>query len=116
MSKDRAGKFITQLSGYKTFIPNPLPPYPPIKYDDQLQFLLSEADRALARLDGVSSVLPNPDPFIAMYTKKEALLSSQIEGTRASLEGLLAFEAGLKPKSVAALSELLFKKIQGQVL
>jgi len=98
MSKGRAGKFVTQLSGYETFIPNPLPPYPPIKYDDQLQFLLSEADRALARLDGVSSVLPNPDPFIAMYTKKESLLSSQIEGTQASLEGVLAFEAGLKPK------------------
>jgi len=98
MSEGRAGKFITQLSGYKTFIPNPLPPYPPFKYDDQLQFLISEADRALARLDGVSSVLPNPDPFIAMYTKKEALLSSQIEGTQASLEGVLAFEAGLKPK------------------
>ncbi len=98
MDKGRAGKFITHLSGYMTFIPNPLPPYPPIKYDDQLQFLLSEADRALARLDGVSSVLPNPDHFIAMYTKKEALLSSQIEGTQASLEGVLAFEAGLKPK------------------
>ena len=98
MDKGRAGKFIAHLSGYMTFIPNPLPPYPPIKYDDQLQFLLSEADRALARLDGVSSVLPNPDHFIAMYTKKEALLSSQIEGTQASLEGVLAFEAGLKPK------------------
>jgi len=98
MDKGRAGKFIAHLSGYMTFIPNPLPPYPPIKYDDQLQFLLSEADRALAQLDGVSSVLPNPDPFIAMYTKKEALLSSQIEGTQASLEGVLAFEAGLKPK------------------
>jgi len=98
MDKDRAGKFVTHLSGYMTFIPNPLPPYPPIKYDDQLQFLLSEADRALARLDGVSSILPNPDHFIAMYTKKEALLSSQIEGTQASLEGVLAFEAGLKPK------------------
>jgi len=98
MDKDRAGKFITQLSGYKTFIPDTLPPYSPIKYDDQLQFLLSEADRALARLDGASSVLPNPGHFIAMYTKKEALLSSQIEGTQASLEGVLAFEAGLKPK------------------
>ena len=98
MSKHIAGKFITQLSGYETFIPNTLPPYPPFKYDDQLQFLLSEADLALARLDGVSSVLPNPEPFIAMYTKKEALLSSQIEGTQASLEGVLAFEAGLKPK------------------
>jgi len=98
MSKDRAGKFITQLGGYKAFIPNVLPPDPPIKYDDRLQFLLSEADRALARLDGVSSVLPNPDLFIAMYTKKEALLSSQIEGTQASLEGILAFEADLRPK------------------
>ena len=98
MTKGRAGQFITQLSGYETFIPTPLPPYPPFKYDDQLQFLLSEAERALARLDGVSSVLPNPDAFIATFTKKEALLSSQIEGTQASLEGVLAFEAGLKPK------------------
>jgi len=104
MDKDRAGKFITQLSGYKTFIPDPLPPYPPIKYDDQLQFLLSEADRALARLDGVSSVLPNPDHFIAMYTKKEALLSSQIEGIQASLEGVLGFEGCLKPKIVSIYS------------
>jgi len=98
MTKDIAGKFISQLSGYKSFIPNPLPPEPPIKYDDRFQFLLSEADRALARLDGVASVLPNPDLFIAMYTKKEALLSSQIEGTQASLEGVLAFEADWKPK------------------
>ena len=98
MIKDIAGKFISQLSGYKSFIPNPLPPEPPIKYDDRFQFLLSEADRALARLDGVASVLPNPDLFIAMYTKKEALLSSQIEGTQASLEGVLAFEADWKPK------------------
>jgi Fic family protein len=98
MTKDRAGKFISQLSGYKSFIPTPLPPEPPIKYNDRFQFLLSEADRALARLDGLASVLPNPDLFIAMYTKKEALLSSQIEGTQASLEGVLAFEADWRPK------------------
>ncbi len=98
MIKDRAGKYISQLSGYKSFIPNPLPPKPPIKYNDRFLFLLSEADRALARLDGVASVLPNPDLFIAMYTKKEALLSSQIEGTQASLEGVLAFEADWRPK------------------
>jgi Fic family protein len=79
----RAGKYITQLNGYKAFIPNTLPPNPPIKYDNQLQLLLSEADRALARLDGVALILPNPDLFIAMYTKKEALLSSQIEGPKA---------------------------------
>ena len=98
MSNDRAGKYITQISGYKAFIPEPLPPHPPIHYDEKLHFLLSEADRALARLDGIATVLPNPDLFVAMYTKKEALLSSQIEGTQASLEGILAFEAHMKPK------------------
>ncbi len=97
MTNDRAGKYITQLSGYKAFIPNSLPPNPPIKYDEHLQFLLSEADRTLSRLDGAALILPNPDLFIAMYTKKEALLSSQIEGTQASLEGVLAFEADLTP-------------------
>jgi len=98
MNNIRAGKYVRQLSGYKAYIPKPLPPNPPIKYDNKLQLLLSEADRALARLDGVAVVLPNPDLFVAMYTKKEALLSSQIEGTQASLEGVLTFEADLKPK------------------
>jgi len=94
----RAGKFLMQPGGYKAFIPNPLPPSPPIRFDGRLQSLLSEADRALARLDGITTVLPNPDLFIAMYVKKEALLSSQIEGTQASLEGVLEFEADLIPK------------------
>ena len=94
----RAGTFVMQPSGYKAFIPNPLPPSPPIRFDGKLQSLLSEADRALARLDGITTVLPNPDLFIAMYVKKEALLSSQIEGTQASLEGVLEFEADLIPK------------------
>jgi Fic family protein len=94
----RAGKFVTQPGGYKAFIPNPLPPSPPVRFDEKLQALLSEADRALARLDGMTTVLPNPDLFIAMYVKKEALLSSQIEGTQASLEGVLEFEADLIPK------------------
>jgi Fic family protein len=95
---NRAGKFVTQPAGYKAFIPNPLPPDPPLNYDDELQTLLSQADRALARLDGITTVLPNPDLFMGMYVKKEALLSSQIEGTQASLEGVLEFEADLTPK------------------
>ena len=95
---ERAGKMVIQTGGYKAFIPKPLPPDPPIKYDSELQSLLSEADRALARLDGIVTVLPNPEFFIAMYVKKEALLSSQIEGTQASLEGILEFEADLTPK------------------
>jgi Fic family protein len=95
---DRAGKFVTQSAGYKAFIPNPLPPDPPLVYDEELQALLSQADRAVARLDGITMVLPNPDLFIGMYVKKEALLSSQIEGTQASLEGVLEFEADLTPR------------------
>jgi Fic family protein len=96
--KERAGKFVTQPGGYKAFIPKPLPPSPAMRYDEELQSLLSTADRSLARLDGITTVLPNPDFFIAMYVKKEALLSSQIEGTQASLEGVLEFEADLIPK------------------
>jgi len=96
--KDRVGKFVTQSAGYKAFIPNPLPPQPSLRYDEEFQALLSQADRALAKLDGITTVLPNPDLFIGMYVKKEAILSSQIEGTQASLEGVLEFEANLTPK------------------
>lgn len=96
--KERAGKYVKQPTGYSAFIPNPLPPNPPIQFDDELHLLLSEADRSLARLDGIATILPNPELFIGMYIKKEALLSSQIEGTQASLEGVLEFEADLTPK------------------
>ena len=98
MMNDRAGTFVKQSGGFMAFIPKMLPPDPPIKYDDELQALLSRADRAIARLDGIVTVLPNPEFFIAMYVKKEALLSSQIEGTQASLEGVLEFEAEMKPR------------------
>jgi Fic family protein len=97
MQKDRAGKYVMQLTGYRAYIPKSLPPMPPIKYNGELRNLLSEADRALAKLDGIATVLPNTELFIAMYVKKEALLSSQIEGTQASLEGVLRFEANLEP-------------------
>jgi len=96
--KDRAGVYVKQPLGYKAFIPKPLPPRPPIKIGQDLQNLLSQADRTIARLDGVTFILPNPDLFVAMYVKKEALLSSQIEGTQASLVGVLEFEANIKPK------------------
>ena len=95
---ERAGVFAQQPGGFKAFIPKPLPPDPPLKYGEELQALLSKADRAIARLDGIVTVLPNPELFIAMYVKKEALLSSQIEGTQASLEGVLEFEADMKPR------------------
>lgn len=94
---NRVGDFVLQKEGYETFIPFPLPPAH-LDIDEKLQLLLSRADSALARLDGVTQVLPNPDLFVAMYVKKEALLSSQIEGTQASLQGVLEFEANMKPK------------------
>ncbi|RLE07348.1 Fic family protein [Candidatus Aerophobetes bacterium] len=96
MNMKRAGEYIRQPTGYRAFIPGSLPPEPPLKYDESRN-LLSEADRALARLDGITTVLPNPELFVGMYVKKEALLSSQIEGTQASLEGVLKFEADLTP-------------------
>lgn len=71
----------------------PLPPDPPIRLEGELQTLLSRADRALGRLDGSIQTLPHPDLFVAMYVRKEAVLSSQIEGTQSSLQDVLAAEA-----------------------
>ena len=82
-----------QPTGYRAFVPTPLPPDPPVVYDGELQTLLSTADRDLARLDAIASLLPNPDLFVAMYVRHEAVLSSQIEGTQSTLEDVLAFEA-----------------------
>ena len=89
----RAGRYVTQPAGYRAFLPSPLPPDPPIRITGQLQALLSDADRALGRLDGSIQTLPNPDLFVFMYVRKEAVLSSQIEGTQSSLQDLLAAEA-----------------------
>lgn len=91
----RAGRYIRQPTGYRAFIPAPLPPDPPLALHGELQSLLSQADRALGRLDGSVLTLPNPDLFVFMYVRKEAVLSSQIEGTQSSLQDLLAAEAEL---------------------
>src|SRR4028119_1239203 len=88
----RSGRYVQQIEGYSAFIPAPLPPKPPIKMDGALNRLLSDADRALGRLDGATSILPNPDLFVAMYVRQEAVLSSQIEGTQSTLEDVLQFE------------------------
>jgi Fic family protein len=89
MRSDRAGRYVRCLEGYDAYVPKKLPPNPAINLDANLIELLSSADRKLGRLDGVAEVLPNPDLFVAMYVKKEALLSSQIEGTQASLIDVL---------------------------
>lgn len=95
-SNIRAGLYINQIKGYKAFIPSPLPPDPPIQYDEELYSLISQADRALGRLDGATDNLPNPELFIFMYIKKEALHSSQIEGTQGSLSDVLEYEKKLQ--------------------
>ena len=72
----RSGQYIEQIEGYKAFIPNPLPPVPEILMEQEIWNLLSQADRALGRLDGTTDALPNPDLFVFMYVRKEAVLSS----------------------------------------
>jgi Fic family protein len=90
--ESRAGRLVRQVDGYQAFLPKPLPPDPPIRWDGDLVRALSEADLALGRLDGIARALPNPNLFVAMYVRREAVLSSQIEGTEASLDDVLAFE------------------------
>ena len=100
----RTGRYVKQATGYTAFIPAPLPPEPPVRIDAELSRSLSEADRALGRLDGIATVLPNPDLFVSMYVRQEAVLSSQIEGTQSTLEDVLQFEIDSKghefPKDV----------------
>jgi Fic family protein len=135
----RAGTFLGQPGGYAAFIPAPLPPVPPIAMTPQLTQLLSRADQAIGRLDGISRILPNPDLFVAMYVRQEAVDSSQIEGTQSTLEDVLAFELdptskglpsdvedvvnyvramnyGLDRLSSLPLSLRLIREIHGQVL
>jgi Fic family protein len=88
----RAGQFVKQPQGYRAFIPASLPPDPPVEMDAELIRVLSEADQSVGRLDGVSKTLPNPNLFVAMYVRREAVLSSQIEGTQSSLDDVLTYE------------------------
>jgi len=101
----RAGRFVKQAGGYEAFIPAPLPPNPSVTMDGEMLRLLSDADRVLGRLDGITTVLPNPDLFVAMYVRQEAVLSSQIEGTQSTLEDVLQYEIDAKgrkyPRDVA---------------
>ncbi len=95
----RAGRWVRQQAGpqgFSAFIPAPLPPAPPLKFSPELQRLSEAAGRALGRLDGVSASL-EPDRLLYMYVRKEAVLSSAIEGTRSTLSDLLRFEADAAP-------------------
>jgi Fic family protein len=98
---------ISQPGGYKAFVPEKLPPSQALRIEGALQNLLSQADMALARLDGMGYFLPNAELFIAMYVRKEALLSSQIEGTQASLEDIFEYESGDKPENINDVAEVI---------
>lgn len=89
---DRAGYWKTNLSGemaYQSFVPSPLPPTPPIEISEDILEQLIKANSQLAILESVATRIPNVDLFVSMYVRKEALMSSQIEGTQATLEDVL---------------------------
>jgi Fic family protein len=88
---------ISRAGDATAFLPKPLPPAPPLVIDSGLRQLLDRALLALGRLDSIATLLPNPDLFLYSYVRKEALLSSQIEGTQSSLADLLLFEVDAAP-------------------
>ncbi|WP_135080086.1 Fic family protein [Terasakiella sp. SH-1] len=99
-AREQTGQFIngSAVAGdtYQAYIPDPLPPTPPLDMG-QLYPLLDQASTALGRLDGMSMILPDSKLFLYMYVRKEAVLSSQIEGTQSSLSDLLLFETEEAP-------------------
>lgn len=90
--KNRSGYFKTNLTGalqYKSFFPKPLPPDPPLALDEEMIQLLAKANHSIGVLEGISKLVPDVDLFVSMYVRKEALLTSQIEGTQATLDDIL---------------------------
>ncbi|MCH7939465.1 MAG: Fic family protein [Candidatus Marinimicrobia bacterium] len=97
MIKRKTGDFIvvsTIGEEVKAFLPHPLPPDPPIRFENKLNVLIERATLALGRLDGLTRLLPDSSIFLYFYGRKEALLSSQIEGTQSSFSDLILFEMG----------------------
>lgn len=101
MKRGSTGEYVVSAPAggeqYRSFVPYPLPPDPPLHIDQNLQDLTDKALLALGRLDAISSLLPEPTLFLYMYVRKEAVLSSQIEGTQSSLSDLLLFESAGAP-------------------
>jgi Fic family protein len=100
MERGPSGRWLNEVVGsemVRAFVPHPLPPKPPIDTTSALQLEFAEATRALGGLDAVSTLLPNPLLFLYGYVRKEAVLSSQIEGTQSSLSDLLTYEVQESP-------------------
>ena len=100
MKRELQGRYVTiSTVGEKAqaFVPAPLPPRPPVDWTPELRSKFDQALLALGRLDSVSTLLPDTSLFLYMYVRKEAVLSSMIEGTQSSLSDLLLFELDQKP-------------------
>ena len=100
MKRGRTGRFEVISAGgevVRAFVPDPLPPDPAVVLGGEIQSRLERALLALGRLDGVSTLLPDTELFLYAYVRKEAVLSSQIEGTQSSLSDLLLFEIDAAP-------------------
>lgn len=99
LEKYRAGRYVEQPDGYRAFTPKPLPPEPPLALEADLLHLLERAVTELGRLDGVARIIPDPNFFVSMYVRREAVLSSQIEGTQSTLDDLLELELEAPPRA-----------------
>ena len=100
MNRDVTGTYritTTVSEKVRAFIPSPLPPVPPLEIGGARQLLLERATLAIGRLDSISTLLPDPHLFLYSYVRREAVLSSQIEGTQSSLSDLLLFELNEAP-------------------
>lgn len=101
MQRGLSGTYLSQTvvgETWKSFVPHPLPPSPPLQWENpELQMAFQRASVALGKLDSVTDFLPDPTLFLYSYVRKEALLSSQIEGTQSTLDELLKFEAADLP-------------------
>lgn len=100
MKREATGRYVRiplQPEPFEAFVPNPLPPDPPLQFDPALHDLRDRAHLALGRLDSISTLLPDPSLFLYLYVRKEAVLSSQIEGTQSSLSDLLLYESEEMP-------------------
>ncbi len=100
MNRRRTGRYVTVPAPgepYKAFVPDALPPRPPLVISPRVRDNMDQALLALGRLDSVGGLLPDMSLFLFMYVRKEAVLSSQIEGTQSSLSDLLLFESEAAP-------------------
>lgn len=97
LENERAGKFHLHRTSsgeqFYAFLPKSLPPDPPLKMDEKMSYQLAKANKALGKLEGSASLLPNPELFIYQFVRKEAVLSAQIEGTQTTLEEFLSAES-----------------------